>query len=249
MALPPTPTFGAFKKVVAAYMNRDAKYLENEAPVITQAINNAKRFIERTFNFEYLKETVKLEIDLIQGGDLGNVYPAIPVKKIYGAILPGIALGAASQYVNANYFFPVEIKSEDYYMEVLKRRTEASTISIYQKVQDLVQRDSLGYFFLWRRNQKLFIYPNIGLPYNPSSVTATLRVYRWSDLYVNDDDTDFMLNYCPDYLLYHSIRMLNTYTKEDQRIPISNKMMDEAFQSLIQWDADIKGNDDDWNLE
>lgn len=252
--LPPTPTFGDFKAVVASFMNRDVSDMENVAPIVTQAINNAKRFIERQFDFEYLKDTCELTIDLSKGGSLDLVQPAMDVKRVYCAVLHNTNGQTFPDGTIRNFTFPIDIKSEQFHIELWKKKTQGGPWALSTNYNNVWNgnywhTNEHGYFYLYRRNRDLFLAPNTCLPNNPTSVDATLQVYKYSDLYVNDIDTDFMLKYCADYLLYRSVRELNYYLKEDSRVQISNSVMTEAFQSLIAWNASLANDDDDLTLD
>lgn len=66
---------------------------------------------------------------------------------------------------------------------------------------------------------------------------------------VDPNQTNFLLDYCFDYMLFRSIWELNFYLKEDQRVQLSDKLMHDIWQNVREWNATIIGNNcDDANL-
>ena len=55
---------------------------------------------------------------------------------------------------------------------------------------------------------------------------------------VNDADTNFLTEDAPDVLLYETIRHLNTYLKDDDRLHIPAAEYKQAWKSLKNHDAD-----------
>jgi len=56
---------------------------------------------------------------------------------------------------------------------------------------------------------------------------------------------NFLLTNVFDFLLFRSIYELNFFLKEDQRVPISAKVLDEIWNNVLQWNATIVGNSTD----
>jgi hypothetical protein len=61
--------------------------------------------------------------------------------------------------------------------------------------------------------------------------------------------TDFFINYCTDWMLYRSIQELNLFLKEDQRQPISVRMVEDAWETVKTWNADLATTSDDLYLD
>ena len=69
--------------------------------------------------------------------------------------------------------------------------------------------------------------------------TVNLDVIRWLPDYVNDNDTDFLLQHCFDYMTLRSVEMLNLFLKEDLRIPINHQLLEQAWRTVRIWDASL----------
>lgn len=66
---------------------------------------------------------------------------------------------------------------------------------------------------------------------------------------VSPTQTNFLLDYCFDFMLFRSIYTLNFYLKEDERVAISDRVMKEVWDNVIRWNGSIIGNStDDANL-
>jgi hypothetical protein len=76
-----------------------------------------------------------------------------------------------------------------------------------------------------------------------------MDVFKWMDSYVNGTETDFLLDYCFDYMLFRTISELNYFLKEDQRVALSTQVVKDAWESLKAWNAMIVEQSDDVTLE
>ena len=61
----------------------------------------------------------------------------------------------------------------------------------------------------------------------------------WLPKLEHDSDTNFILLYGYDYMLYRSLQELNFYIKEDQRFEINMVLLREAANSLMAWDMSL----------
>jgi len=59
---------------------------------------------------------------------------------------------------------------------------------------------------------------------------------------VADSDTNFMLDFCYDFVLAKAAKNMNIYLKDDIRVPINNDQMKEDFESIKAWDAMIRNS-------
>lgn len=250
-----------FLDVVARYLGKEVEYFQegNNVDKLLLAANNAKRFMERGLDFEYCKLPVTVPINFTTDLDgnideaIGDLHDAcdaytmlsIDVKKIRSAWLTNKSLNR----------YPLRIWSDTAIYDRLRRKIDLNHISTHQP--------TIGYDSdpkLFQTGHKIFLYPSqvyvYGLSGNvptasdiPSGVTVRLDVIRWLPRYGNGEDnstvqTDFLLEYCSDYLLYRMITELNFFLKEDQRVSISQAKMTEAWTNVIAWnDCLIRGDE------
>lgn len=64
---------------------------------------------------------------------------------------------------------------------------------------------------------------------------------------VPQTQTNFLLDYCFDYMLFRSIWELNYFLKEDARVQLSDVMMKEIWDNVIKWNNTIIANSTDDN--
>lgn len=60
---------------------------------------------------------------------------------------------------------------------------------------------------------------------------------------------DFFLVDCLDWMLYQTVKELNLFLKEDQRVAISDAMMKEAWESVKAWNSSLVPTTDDLDLD
>jgi len=60
--------------------------------------------------------------------------------------------------------------------------------------------------------------------------------------YVPPTQTNFLLDYAFDYMLFRTIYELNFFLKEDLRVPISKAALDEIWNNVVRWNDSIIGN-------
>ena len=62
---------------------------------------------------------------------------------------------------------------------------------------------------------------------------------KWMPRLVKEQDTNFLLEYGFDFIMYRSIIELNFFIKEEERFQVSSTMVADAWNSLITWDASL----------
>lgn len=72
----------------------------------------------------------------------------------------------------------------------------------------------------------------------------------YSIAYVDGAQTNFLLDYCFDYMMFRTIYELNFYLKEDSRVELSDKLMESIWENVQKWNETIIGNSvNDGNLD
>ena len=238
-------TFGDFKELVAAYAQRDASsFVVGTTDVLASAINLARRWAEQRRNFNKSKVTALLQNVSVESGKLlseavvlgteGLETPtSVDIKYIHKAYFP-ITGQAVVQY------YPIEVVSREACVETLQRKQLGSTTTF--KPADLVvgrypvDTVTLGTWRVYQWEQKLWIYPADTTALGATTIDVALDVTRWMPDYEDDEDTDFFLTDCQNFMLMRSLMQLNLYLKEDSRVQISAKEMQDAWIALRLWD-------------
>lgn len=60
---------------------------------------------------------------------------------------------------------------------------------------------------------------------------------------------DFFLTDCIDWMLYKTVQELNLFLKEDQRVALSNKFMDDCWETVKSWNTKLIGTYDEIDLD
>jgi hypothetical protein len=86
---------------------------------------------------------------------------------------------------------------------------------------------------------------------SPTTLSINSDIFVISETYSisNGVTEDFFLVECIDWMLYQTIRELNLFLKEDQRIQISNAIMKEAWDTVVSWNSRLKTTDDELDLD
>jgi hypothetical protein len=235
-------TVNELKTAAAGFLNRDASaFVVGSFDVLLQACNNARLYVERTVNLEMARVLASVSVNLSTGGALSSAVlsgtaTAVSVKHIKWA---GIALAD-----DATTIVPIKIYNRDDYLRRVQRKfANASTNNAAE-----FEAPNLP-FGIFRLANQIYIVPASGFASGTSSATVYMDVFKWMDSYVNGTETDFLLDYCFDYMLFRTISELNYFLKEDQRVALSTQVVKDAWESLKAWNAMIVEQSDDVTLE
>ncbi|MBX7157217.1 MAG: hypothetical protein K1X66_02355 [Verrucomicrobiae bacterium] len=246
-------TITQFKKVVSGYMLRQKEsFIYDEEDVLLFAINNAKLFAQRTHNFEMAVTTIRV-VMTPSGIDLNaapiawtapNFYKNSKVKTVKRAYLKcGASVVKDPCSCKSDPFYPIEVISKAALINKLRRMDNLSPIYWDEKCD--YSRTLPNCPTLICQASHAFLYPQ-----PTHEVDLVLDIVQWLPDYnevaqeneeCNTDAhaTDFFLEYCKDFMLFRSISELNFFIKDDERVAISQKKLDEAWQSVIKWDGEL----------
>lgn len=231
--------------MLAGYMGRETgTFVINGINLLDRAINQARKAAERMHRFECARDSVVVRsVNASLGGllssavSLRNQGRPVEIRTIERAYLG---------YSDNVGQFQIEILSRDADM----RDTNRASLKL-QANDDAREYPGpiTAPYRLVRHNDLIYISP-----YSASSSTTERDVFMdvvlWLPDYVKDTDTDFFLKHCEDYMLMRAVYQLNFMLKEDQRVVISAKAMEAAWDSVLAVDNDaIAGSSDDSNLE
>lgn len=234
-------TVAELKLAAAGFLNRDASgFVVGGFDLLLQACNNARLYVERTVNLELARVSAQLSVNLSTGGALSGTVlqgtsTAVVVKHIRSA---GLALTN-----DANTVVPVKIYNRDDYLAKIGRRSTNMTSLTTSDFQS----PSIPYG-IFRLADKIYLVPNGGFASGTTSVTVYMDVFKWMDPYVNGNETDFLLDYCFDYMTFRVMAELNFFLKEDQRVQLQAGVVKDAWESLKAWNALIVEQSDDVSL-
>lgn len=237
--------------MVAAFMQRgEDSFIIGETNLLTQCANMSRRWAERQRNFEMSKVSAYLpSVHYTNGAPLSNVVllsdkvTKVSVKSILFAYLPFVPDATHA----AGTMFPIDVISHEKFVERMQRHFEG----VYQRDQrSRTSQPRVGYFSAMRHGDYMFITPSDLDALGGETVDLGLDIVKWLPDYVDDEDTDFLLEHCVDFMLFRTVVFLNLKLKEDERISISQKALDDSWQTVVCWDSSLISNSaEDANLD
>lgn len=235
------------KLAVAGFLQREPTYFQRTVGVDTfdvllQACNNARLYAERMIDFEQSREFAYLEIsNVIDGGDLtdavtyatrNEVTPtACSIKKV---IQPWIALDDGN-------FAPIDHYSRGTWAKRLKNKLGnrlAEPTELRQGELEEIYRTPVAFI---QNGNTVYLSPVSTTDY-PSGVNVAMDVIKWLPEYSTGSETDFLLTYGFDWLMYRTMHELNAYVKEDERVAISKDLMLDAWNALVKWNQELSAS-------
>lgn len=79
-----------------------------------------------------------------------------------------------------------------------------------------------------------------------TTLTLTAHVCTSGDTftvwYLQGSQTNFLIEHCFDFLMYRSIVELNFFLKEDERVVISDAMLEKTWQNVVAWNETVVRN-------
>lgn len=225
-------TFLEMQNLCISYLNTDEATLTvNDSNLVEIAINNARRTAERAHDFQYAKTSLVFSI-ASDGSSFSTSTPGI--KRVIDVLLP----------IGGGQMIPIEYLTLDAWNRRLQRQMGRQQYNASQSAA------MAGFFsanpVCYLQGQTLFLVPSQQFNF---PVSATLSVVQWMPDYVNDSDTDFFLEYAPDYIQWQAILELNNVVKEYVH-RIEGNIDEEkiksyaaaAFQTLLAWDSSVIGS-------
>jgi len=229
-------TFATLKKAICAYMTRDEPAFVREGfNSLNQAINDAHTWMQRTHVFERASVEITVpDVSLTAGADLSTAVlrgtsTSVQVRSLKTAWIPNS---------DGTGEFPVDIIDRKVWVARQKRRydtalnnavTQAPTSGSEYYPLEIVLNGTLVHFS----------------SANPSVISGAAAcdvhfdAVKWFPDYEEDEDTDFFLDFCFDFMVMKSVENLSTYLKEDQRVVVPNKQKEDAWLSIIRWDTSL----------
>ena len=216
---------------VAGFMHRDPKVFMREGfDLLLQSCNNARLYAERMVDFELAMANVEISsVDLHNGASLTTAVltgtaTSVNVKKI---MTPWLGAEGGTQ-------FPVDLVDKRTWNDRLKRRYEGAR-----------PRDTADYAFI---TESPFVVVQTGntifvAPADHKALGGTFPIFLdawlWLPAYVDGTETDFLLANCFDWMIYRCVYELNFFLKEDERVMLSTKLMDNSWDALVKWNNEL----------
>lgn len=177
------------------------------------AVNNALIYAQRKCDFEWNKGSVKVVCnptgDVMVGTDVNTGEPT-KIKRVLKAF--GTVAPELGKDQSVPYLSRVSQIADD-----TKPCCASSNVRVIHE------------------GRRVFITPQ------PEVKPYDLYFYcvKWMPRLVKDEDTNFLLEYGFDFILYRSILELNFFIKEDERFQVSQAMVGDAWNTVVAWDSSL----------
>lgn len=250
-----------FKSILAAFANRDQSLFQVGNPpvdLLLTAMNNSIKWAQRTIDFELCRVNVDVSVDLLNGADLStavlhgsrvddgtgtNTLTAgtpVSVNKIERAFLPvnNTLSWQPCDFISRNSQVRQQQMVNDHYTYNISRSTEPYNLSVASPNPAVIRYGNTIY--VWPGNNG-----NAGPFAGTNPITVGLDVVQWLPDFVNPTDTNFLMDNCQDWLMYRTLAELNFFLKASDRFAITDKMLADSWQSVVDWNGSLEDMGDD----
>jgi hypothetical protein len=118
--------------------------------------------------------------------------------------------------------------------------TNAQFLTNGIRVGDLVTNNTTG------AQSRIYGLDETFLVFSPLGNTS---VFSPGDTYTTGVDSDFFLEECRDWLMFRTIQELNFFIKEDQRVQLSQAIVQQAWEAVKSWNAENQYTEQDSDLD
>jgi hypothetical protein len=215
----------------------------NTVDLLLDAINKSHQWAQLQRDFEQCKVSVDALVDLQNG------VPISPLP-LHGTSTNGGAVQVTVKKVLRAYIAdgfggvrPMKFVSRDWQYADAGQRWDGVPFPWAPNQRDAPSYPTFYEVYLTQMANILMLYPNakVVVPQNPMPIF--LDVIRFFPDYQNTDaNTDFMLQFGDDFLMWDSCVRLNPLVKEfvprqEGNVPTPTDNRDQAWADLIAWDA------------
>ena len=205
------------------YVNRPSSEMASQAD---REINNALYWVQRQHEFKYTERLIKV------------VYPANTLQLE----LTGACEGMPRNWLNLQLLSTVDDNSGLLLSVTSYNEIQQERLAFQRSWNETENPGSFSTFvtdahqyraFLTNAAFGLFPIPTVDL-----NVLVNLHIFL--PRLVDDVSTNFLLEVGFDFIIDKALSRMNMYLKEDARVPVSEEQMAKDFESLVQWDSQIR---------
>lgn len=230
---------------IATYLQKSAAdFVIPAAPpspavdLLLVAINKSHQWAQQQRDFENAKVSVDALVDLQNGVPISPLplhgeTTLVTVKKVLRSYI-------ADGYGGVR---PMKFVSRDWQFADAGQRWNGVPFPWAPHLRDIPSYPTFYEIYLVQQADLLMIYPNaqVVVPQNPLPVFLDVIRY-FPDYQDTDNNSDFMLQFGDDFLMWDSCVRLNPLVKEfvprqQGNVPAPTDERDQAWQDLVTWDA------------
>lgn len=229
------------KVKIATYLQRDAtEYVVDGVDLLLATVNDSHREAQKQYDFEYSKCDVDALVDLQVGCPISplalhGTSELVTVKKVLDAFVTDVSGNDR----------PIKYISRSAQIQDLRERWYGIPTPFAPVQRDMPAYPTFYETYLVQSGQTLFMYPSATVVFPQNPVPVYIQVIRlWPDYKDEDENTDFLLQYGSDWLMWDAICRLNPLNKEfvqrqEGNVPVPTQERDKAWQNLLSWDAQL----------
>jgi hypothetical protein len=230
-------TFLEAQDAVKAYLHYDTASVSIQAKLdslVPMALNNARLWAERQHNWAYSFVSCWIKVSALGLGDLHAGYPErVDVdNEEFAAFLKMRSVTAAFLENADGTLTPLMLRPLG---AVQRLKIQKKDLQVDDPFWPETEDD--GVFntpFLTITGKQLGIRPK-------TACNVQVEGYRWLAAYSEFTDTDFLLEYVPDVLIWKALIDCNYIThtfvnRQDGNVGMPTQMLQDAWESAMNWD-------------
>jgi hypothetical protein len=198
---------------------------------VDRAINKSIRFLMRKHQFTLTERFVRI------------AYPANALTLNVADILDGkirdiISVQLVSSPTGTSGKFLRVQKLSELFAKLNKQQRLRPILFDFEEINtEFTQLRENSDYSVFLMNGEIGLYPT-----PTSAVTLLLAAHAWLRPLENDDDTNFFLDFCDDYIVLKSLYHLNTVLKMEGVNPINSQELADAYEACLQWDSQLSNS-------
>lgn len=238
--------YSVFKETVLSQANRASSVFTSPTTSIDMvlvAMNNARRQAQRNYTFEIFRQPAYAAVSMA-GVSLLTDFDANPtgagalvvVKQIDGVYEYGTAtVGATTVYYRTNRV--------PFWRHSQFNRELGISPSTFGGTQTILGSLQTADAFVYQQGTNVY-HSNLSTP-----TYYLFDVVAWLPDHDGGAGTDFFLTYGADWLQMQTIKNMNAYLKDTEQVQVSSALLDEAWNSMKQFDAQLAASTWATNLD
>lgn len=197
---------------------------------INRAINHLQLrhqfvFAERMVRLVYPAGTLLLNVADLLGGKPRDIFSCEVLGTIESTTGKSISIKKLVELKAKNHKFQKTHYRGDYQEENNNSITELEFMRSNQDYCVFLTEGKLGIF-----------------PTPTSDVNLLCCFHLWFDNLVEDDDTNFFLDFCDNFIILKALYQLNTLLKSESRNQINALELTDAFDACLNWDSQVSNS-------
>jgi hypothetical protein len=228
------------QKVTADFIQPNDSPPPSTVDLLLDAINQSHQHAMQYHDFEFAKISVDALVDLQNGVPISplpihGTSTMVTVKKVLRAYISDGFGGVR----------PIKFVSRDWQSADAAQRWNGVPYPWAPVQRDMPSYPTFYEIYLTQQASTLMVYPNarVVVPQNP--LPLYLDVIRYFPDYTDaDNNSDFLLQFGDDFLMWDACCNLNPLIKEwvprqEGNVPAPTEQRDGAWADLIAWDANV----------